>query len=1138
MEDNKNKNIREFKLTTAALKNTNTVILVAILLAIIGFISYINLPKESFPEVEMPTVFVKTIYPGNAPIDMENLVTRPLEKELQSVDNLKTLRSTSSQDNSDIIVELVSGTNVKDALSDVKDKVDQAMSELPDDLITDPIVLELDFSEFPILNINLFGDFSVEEIRDYAELLEEEIEKIEQISKVEIKGLNDREILLNIDKNKLKSVGLSFNDIENAINSENLNISGGDLIVGGERRSIRTNGEFKNLSEIENLIVKHEKSNIVYLKDVLVNAKVVDGFADPLTFACLNNKSVVSLQVVKKSGENLLVATEEIMKVLDNARKNKLIPDNLEYTISNDQSEMVKKQVSNLENSIILGIIFVVTTLFFFLGTRNAIFVGTAIPMSMLISFVIISVLGYTINMMILFGLVLALGMLVDNAIVVVENSYRYMGKGLSMFESIRQSVGEIAWPIIASTATTLAAFTPLAFWPGMIGNFMKLLPITLIIVLSSSLFVALVIIPVLIKIFVNPNKENSHVKGKKRIILFSTLGFFMIMGYITGFNSLGTFSLIIIVITALNHLFFFKLSKIFQDRLLVWLEDFYLKVLNWSLKGIKPRLILIFTFLTLIVTIIFFSQSSSKLEFFPPNEPSFINVMVDIPVGSDIKVTNEFMYEIEAEIEDELKSDSIIVESILTSVGKGVVGQNEQAFGNTPEKGMTTISFIDYDERPDGTNTSLIMKRLADRLIGKYPGVKISIQKNAMGPPVGNAINLEIIGQDFDKLVSLTDDVVKYIRSYNIPGIEGLDVDVYSAKPELLIEVNREQARRYGLSTAQIGSAIRTSLFGKEISDYKVGEDEYPIRLRYAEEYRDNISDILNHKVVFRNNQGKMLSIPISSVASMKYSTTYDKVLRKDLDRVITISSNVLEGYNANEINEQLGLLMSDYDMPEGFTYKFTGEQEEMQDASSFLAKAMLIGLGIIIIILVTQFNSVAKPLIIMASVLFSTIGVFGGLATFGMNFIIIMTGVGIISLAGIVVNNAIVLIDYIDLLKDQEREKIGLEREDNLPLEVSRDCVIRAGKTRLRPVLLTAITTILGLLPMALGMNIDFAGLLNSFQPNIYFGGENADFWGPMAWTVIFGLSFATFLTLIVVPAMYLIGNKIKLYFVKATR
>lgn len=1131
----KEKKPREFKLTTAAIQNINTVVLLAILLAVIGFVSYRNLPKESFPEVEMPMVFVKTIYPGNAPVDMENLVTRPLEKELQSVENLKTLSSTSSQDNSDIIVELVSGTDVDEALADVKDKVDQAKSELPDDLPTDPIVLEFDFSEFPILNINLFGDFSVEEIREYAEMLEEEIEKIDEVSKIEIKGLNDREILLNVDKNKMKAMGLSFNDIENAVNFENMNISGGDLIVNGERRAIRTNGEFTSLEEMENLIVKHEEGNIVYLKDVLKNNRVVDGFADPLTFARLNGKSVVSLQVVKKSGENLLDATEQIMNVLYNARKNKTIPDNLNYYISNDQSEQVKKQVNNLENSIILGVIFVVTTLFFFLGTRNALFVGTAIPMSMLISFVVISVLGYTINMMILFGLVLALGMLVDNAIVVVENSYRFISQGYSLFESIKRSVGEIAWPIIASTATTLAAFVPLAFWPGMVGNFMKLLPITLIIVLTSSLFVALVIIPVLIRIFAKPGKENGYVTGRKRIILFSVLGFISAIGFLTGVNALGSLALIIIIITALNHLFFFKLSKIFQERFLTWLEGFYLKVLNYVLKGARPWIILGVTFISLIGTIIFFGASESKVEFFPPNEPSFINVMVDLPVGSDIRVTNDFMYDIEKEVEKVLKSDSLIIESVLTSVGKGVVGQNEQAFGNTPQKGMTTISFIDYDERPEGYNTSESLKKLSDHLINKYPGVKIKVEKNLMGPPVGNAINLEVSGEDFDELVNLTENIVYFINSKEIPGIEGLDVDIETDKPEMIIRVDRDKARRFGLSTAQIGGAIRTSLFGKDISDYKTGEDEYPIRLRYAEEYRNNIDELLNHKLVFRNNQGRMMSVPIRSVADVKYSTSYGTVKRKDMDRVLTISSNVLEGYNANEINAQLKELMKSYELPEGYTYKFTGEQEEMAEASSFLMRAMLIGVAVIIIILVSQFNSIAKPIIIVASVLFSTIGVFGGLATFKMNFVIIMTGVGIISLAGIVVNNAIVLIDYIDLLKDRERAKLGIDKEDNLPISNSLHCIVEGGKTRLRPVLLTAITTVLGLLPMALGMNIDFGGLLTEFAPNIYFGGENADFWGPMAWTVIFGLSFATFLTLFVVPSMYLIGNRMKLYFTK---
>lgn len=1129
MENTENKKHREFKLTTASLDNRTTVLLMAVILAIMGITSYKNLPKESFPEVKIPQVFVKTVYPGNPPIDMENLITRPLEKEIHTVTGIKVLSSTSTQDNSDIIIEFNSDVDISDALQDVKDAVDQAKSELPDDLQMDPFVLELDMSEFPILNINLYGDFGIDEIKEYAEQLEDDIEGIPEISKVEIKGLNDREILLNVDPDKMVSYNLGFGDIENAINYENANVSGGDLIVDGTSRSVRTVSEFKTIEEMNNLIVKHEDGDIVYLKDVLVDHKVVDGYADPLSFARLNNKSVVSLQVIKKSGENLLSASDQIMEILADARANNTIPENLHYTVSNDQSENVRSQVSNLENSIYLGVIFVVTVLFFFLGTRNALLVGAAIPMSMLISFAIIGVLGYTINMMILFGLVLALGMLVDNAIVVVENVHRFVSKGYNLYDAIKFAVGEIAWPIIASTATTLAAFLPLAFWPGMMGSFMKLLPITLIIVLTSSLFVALIIIPVFIQTFIKIEKDEKTLKLKNVLILTGIFAAFLGLGYLTGLVWIAHLMMLVIVVTLLNHFFFHRIGILFQTKVLLWIENIYLKVLSWAVEKWRPRIILILSFVLMIVTIGFYFMSDPEIEFFPGNEPQFVNAKVELPVGTDVKATDAFMKEFEADVYTALGADSIYVESILSTVGKGAIGENEFALGNTPQKGITTVTFIDYEDRGDFSTVDK-MKEMGDKLIGRYPGAVISVEKNVMGPPVGKPINIEVIGSDFNELMKVSDSVMMFLENQNIAGVEGLKLDIDVGKPELMIEIDREKARRFGLSSLQIASTIRTSLFGKEVSDFKEGEEKYPIRLRYSEKSRKDISSLMNHTITFRNNMGKLLSIPISAVADVNYSSTYGMVKRKDMDRVVTIYSNVLEGYNATEINAQLKVLMEGYSLADGYQYKFTGEQEEMAEAMSFLAKAMLIALGVIVLILVTQFNSGGKPLIIMASVLFSTIGVFGGLATFQMPFVVIMSGIGIISLAGIVVNNAIVLIDYIDLLKTERKLELGLAPDANLDLDDVKDCVINAGKTRLRPVLLTAITTVLGLLPMAIGMNVDFGGYFAELKPDIYVGGQNADFWGPLAWTVIFGLSFATFLTLIVVPMMYLLGNKIK--------
>lgn len=1128
---------REFKLTTFSLKNRNTIYLMIFLLAVFGIISYNTMPMEMFPEVNMPNIIVKTIYPGNPPLDIENLITRPLEKEIHTINGIKELKSVSTQDYSDIFIEFNTGVDIKEALTDVKDAVDAAKSELPNDLDMDPLVMDIDVNEFPVININLSGDYSLNELKDYAEYLEDEIEDIPEISKVEIKGLDDREIQINVDPHKLETYQLGFRDIEDAINFENINISGGDLLIDRTTRTIRTVGEFKNIEEIKNIVVKNEDINIVYLRDV---ADVVDGFADPLTYARLDRQPVVSLQVIKKSGENLLNATDQIFAVLEEARHTGAIPKGLSINISNDQSEYVREMVSNLENSIIMGVIFVVLVLFFFLGLRNAVFVGLAIPMSMFISFVVLGMGTSTLNMMVLFGLVLALGMLVDNAIVVVENIYRFIHQGYTLFNAAKTAVGEIAMPIISSTATTLAAFFPLVFWPGIMGEFMKHLPVTLIIVLTASLFVALVIIPVLASRFIKRSEEVRKPEKKRSLKIAAILVVIGVAFYGLGIPTFTTLSVFFAFLVIMNYLFLDRAALWFQHKFLTWLEGIYLKSLRILLKGKRPVMILVGTFVMFILVIIFFGIRQPNVVMFPVNQPSFINVFAELPIGSDISATNAFMHKLEKRIFEVMEPYSPIVESVLTTIGKGVVGENEfpPPSGNTPNKGMSTITFVDFEER-GGVNTQDVMIKLSDALLGKYPGVKIQVVKNMMGPPVGRPINIEISGPDFEQLLRVTDELQNFIEKSKIKGIEGLRMNLDIGMPEMVVNIDREKARRFGLSTAQIASTLRTSLFGKEVSDYKEGEDEFPIWLRLKKKYRNDIPTLMNQKITFRSqSNGKIVQVPISSVASFNYGTTYGSVNRIDMDKVITLWSNVIEGYNPAQINQQLKTLLKDFEMPYGYSFQFTGEQQEQQEQFAFLFRALLIALASIMLILVTQFNSFAKPFIIMGSVFFSTIGVFGGLATFRMDFVIIMTGIGIISLAGVVVNNAIVLIDYIDFLKANAKKKLGLNQEDNLPIKESLECVVQGGRTRLRPVLLTAITTILGLTPMAMGLNINFASLLDRLDPQIYFGGDNAIFWGPMAITVIFGLAFATFLTLIVVPAMYIIGNRIKLWFLKKVK
>jgi len=1111
------KKVRQFKITNLALSNRNTVILLALIIAIFGIISFNNLPKELYPEVAFPTIMVQTIYPGNAPADIENLITRPLEKEIETVDNIKTLSSNSLQDISFITVEFTFDTDIDQALRDVKDAVDIAKNELPNDLIDDPSVLDIDLAEFPIIYINMSGDFSNEELRDYAEILQDKVETISEISRVDIKGVNEKEVKINVDLYKLQAYNLSFFDIETAITAENISMSGGELIQGNFQRSIRIFGEFVEISEIGDVIVKRDAGKIIYLKDV---ADIIYGFEDPTNFTRLNKNPVVSLQVIKKSGENLLEATDQIFEMMNDPETTSLLPENLIIDYTNDQSDMVRKQLSNLVNNMVMGVIFVVFVLFFFLGSRNALIVGMAIPLSMFTSFIILSFLGYTINMMILFALILALGMLVDNAIVVVENIYRYISLGSKPLQAARLAVGEIAGPIIASTITTLAAFFPLIFWKSMAGEFMKTMPITLIIVLTSSLFVALVIIPVLSSLYIKKEVEIDQKKSRKRnLIAIAVLVIIGALGYLGKVYAIANLATLFAFIMLMNILIFYKIGQWFQNKFLPWLENVYLKVLKFVLKGKNPLLAFLGTIVLLIGTMMFFFMQNPKINFFPDSDPSFINVIAEHPIGTSIYASDTFAMKLESDLYEALEQDKSIVKSILTTVGKG--SPDEFSIGDEAHKSITTIDFVDFQYR-ERKNTSEIMARLSGIFIGRYPGVIISIEKSDMGPPTGKPINIEVSGNKFQNLIDITDNIKAHIENAKIPGIEGLKIDLDVGKPELVVLIDREKARRYGLSTSQIAMNLRTSLYGKEISDFKVGEDEYPIVLRLKDEYRYNVSSLMNQDISFEE-EGKTIKIPLSAVADIQYSSTYGTVNRKDRKRVITLFSNVIEGFNATSVNEAIAERMVGFEIPEGYSWEFTGEQQEQEESMAFLAQAMLIAVTLILMILVTQFNSLIKPAIIGMTVLFSTIGVFGGLATFGFDFVVVMMGIGIVSLAGIVVNNGIVLIDYIELLKDRKRIELGLEEGAFLPVDVATECVIQGGKTRLRPVLLTAITTVMGLISLAVGLNINFGSMLSNFQPDFYIGGDMVAFWGPISWTVIFGLSFATFLTLILVPVMY---------------
>jgi multidrug efflux pump len=1127
-DDNAGK--REFRPTTFALKNRNTILLLTFIFAVAGIFSYRVLPKELFPDIVIPTVMVVTNYPGNPPVDIENLITRPLEKEISNVTGISEMRSFSTQDNSNIVIEFETGIEISTALQDVKDAVDRALPDLPADLPSDPAVLDIDFSDFPIMNINLSGEFRIDELKRFADLLQDEIELLSEISEVEITGIPDREIQINLDPLQMDALELSFSDIENAIVQENISMGGGSILFDdGSRWAVRTTGEFTDTRQIGDIIVKYEMGQIVYLRDI---ADVEDTFAEPASFARLDDQPVVSLQVIKKDGENLLDATAKISGIIDRMRETGELPARLSLTVTNDQSEDIRTQLTNLENSVILAVILVVLVLFLFLGVKNALFVGLAIPLSMLAAFMVLGLLGIQINMIVLFSLILALGLLVDNAIVVVDNIYRFVERGNTVMDSAKYATAEIAIPIITSTATTLSAFIPLAFWTGIVGEFMVYLPVTLIIVLASSLFVALVIIPVFSKTFYH-DREAERAAGPqtaKRLPVWRRPWFLILLLaggglilHLVDFTLTGNIMILAAIIWSLGYFLLGRLQVWFRERFLPYNEGLYSRTLSFALKGKNSYFFVAGTLVFLVLSLFLFMARNPNVLFFPDNEPQYINILAQMPIGNDITLTDKTTREIEQHVEEILEPYRHIVKSVLTTVGRGATGEMDFSIGDTPHRSRITITFIDFQYR-EGINTNEIMAEISRELLGRYPGVEFNIEKNMAGPPTGPPINIEISGRDFTRLLTLTGEIQEEIERSDIAGIGGLSMDLDVDMPEIVISIDRERARRYGLSTAVIASSIRTALFGNEISTFKIGEEEFPIMLRLKQDYRYTLSSLMNQQITYRSPAtGQLMQVPVSAVATPEFGKTYGSVNRIDMRRVITLSSNILPGYNANRINDEIRELLAVYELPEGYEYTFTGEQQEQDEAMDFLITALLVALALISLILVTQFNSVIKPLIIVGSVIFSTAGVFLGIALFNMEFVIVLTGIGIISLAGVVVNNGIVLVDYTDYLHDRKRRELDVPEEMFLDPARSLSLVQQAGETRFRPVILTAITTILGLLPLAAGLNINLVTLMTDLNPQIYFGGDNAAFWSPMAWTVIFGLAVATFLTLIIVPCMY---------------
>jgi multidrug efflux pump len=1102
------KKYKEFFATSWAIDNKVSVYVLVFIISVFGIINYYNIPKEQIPEIVIPNILVNSIYPGTSPSDIENLVTRPLEKNLKSISGVKKITSRSVQDFSAIIVEFNTGIEIKDAKQKVMDAVDKTKRVLPNDpSFVEPSVMEIDLSELPIQYINLSGDIPLDRLKQYADDLQDRVEGLKEITRVEIGGALDREIQIDIDMYKMKAASLTFRDVEQAISLNNMTVSGGNVDLQGMSRSIRVVGEVKNIDEIRNIVINTSSGAQIKLMDI---AKVIDGFKKAENYARYNGKNVVTLNVIKKSGQNLLDAADQIKVIITDMQKTKF-PSNLVVEVTGDTSRYTRNTVNELNNTIIIGFILVTIVLMFFMGLVNAIFVGFSIPLSMAIAYIFLPWIGFTMNMLVMFAFIFALGIVVDDAIVVIENTHRIHKKTkMDISHSAKAAAGEVFVPILSGTLTTLAPFFPLAFWPGVVGSFMVFIPVTLIITLFASLIVAYVFNPVFAVDFMKHDEEDRPVALSKLYKITAGIALAALPFYLLKMPGVANFLVFIAISFLLHNLFGYKVLRKFQTKVIPAMMRFYERTLVWVLKGKRPVFILwgmigLFVFTMALVNIV-----NPKVVFFPDNEPNTINTFVKMPVGTDITVTDSVSRIVEARLMGVLGENNPIVESVVTNVAFLASDNNFDNSSKSSNLAKIAVNFVEFSNRK-GESTGAYMNKMRYAL-KDIAGAEIVVDKTKMGPPTGKPINIEISGEDLKQLASTSDRFKRFVDSLQIGGIEELKSDFASTKPELIINLDRERANFEGISAAVVGDAIRTGQLGKEVSKYREGENQYPIMLRFEENQRNDIEQLLNLTITYRDmNSGLLRQIPLSVVASIDYVNSYGQINRLNLKRVVTISSNVIEGYNANEINARLRKLIPQFSKSSEVDIRITGEQEDQKESMAFLSKAMMLSLFLIMFILITQFNSMSKTLIIISEVIFSLIGVLLGYMIFGMTISIIMTGMGIIALAGIVVRNGILLVEFTDVLKAD-----GMK---------TRKAIIEAGKTRITPVILTATAAILGLIPLAIGMNINFATLFSELNPHLHFGGDNVMFFGPLSWTIIFGLSFATFLTLVLIPVMYFV-------------
>lgn len=1111
---------KEFGPSSWAIENKTSIYVITVIICLAGLFCYNTIPKEQFPQIKFPQIIISTVYPGTSPKNMESLVTKQIEKQVKSITGVKKVTSQSLQDFSSIIVEFYPNVQIPIAKQDVKDAVDKAKNDLPTDLPQAPTVTDIDISEQPIVNINLSGDLSEDQLKTYSKLIKDRIEEIPEVRRVDVVGALEKEVQINVDPAKMNANNISFQDIQNVVDAENLTLSGGEIRANGNRRVITVTGEYKDPTLMRNLIIKSATGATVYLGDI---AQVVNGFADKASFATLDGKATVSLNLIKRSGENIINTIDKTKLALAAMQKSEL-PKGLKITLTADQSKQTRASLHDLINTIILGFIFVTVILMFFMGVTNAFFVAVSVPVSCFIAFMVFKVfpgIDITLNFIVLFSFILALGIVVDDAIVVIENTHRIFENGkVPIKRAAKIAAGEVFLPVLSGTLVTLAPFIPLLFWNSIVGKFMVYLPLTLIVTLLASLFVAYIINPVFAVDFMKPEHRDDVQRARKLDRpFFITSGVLILAGilfYLAQSPGTGNFMFLSFLIFCFYRFVLIGVIRGFQENQWPKVQNAFASLLRWFLYKWRPVFVLIGTVALLVAVFFFAYLAKMKVEFFPKGQPNYIFTYIKFPIGTDQKYTDSVTTIVQKKIMTVVGPHNPIVESILTNVAVGASSDQFAGANAQPQLGKVTVAFVEFGER-HGKSSLAYLDKIRKAVQG-IAGATITVDQEQGGPPTGKPISIEIAGDDIDQIHDVSESFKRYIVKQGFSGIEELKSDTELDKPDMAIVIDRERAQRLGLSTYTIGLAIRNTVFGNEMrSRYRDGDDDVKIYVRYRADQRNDPETLMNQMITFRSANGQVRSIPISAVASYTFGTTYGGINRKDQKRTIKLESGVLTGFNANEINQEIKNSIPAFPKPAGVSIRLGGEQQDQAEAASFLGAAFATALSLMFIILVMLFNSVSKPVLIMIQIIFSLTGVIFGFALFGMTISIVMTGIGLFSLAGIIIRNGILLVEFADMIRSQ-----------GTPL---REAIIESGRTRMTPVLLTASSAILGLIPLAVGLNIDFGTLFTELNPHIYFGGDNVVFFGPLSWTMIYGLIFGTFLTLILVPNIYYLTESWKI-------